>query len=166
MLVWMKILYSIDTRSWSYSTYDLCSHLFSQCGYCFASRSADPSTHEVAAALIILKNRHKLSNRCLDHMCKLMHLLKAINVPKSSAHIKRILLSESTTDFTASSYFCSECNEMSASDTNCSRITTVETKEDFVKRHQFFFVCLYNLKSKIFYCVFHHCDFNNNRIQH
>ena len=76
--------------------------------------------HEVAAALIILKNRHKLSNRCVDHICKLMCLLKAINVPKSSAHVKRILLSESTTNVTASSYFCPKCNQMSSSESNCS----------------------------------------------
>jgi hypothetical protein len=84
--------------------------------------------HEVAATLIILKNRHKFSNRCLDDICKLMRLLKAINVPKSSAHIKRILLSGSTTNFTAPSYFCRKCNEMSSNETNCSNIKCQENK--------------------------------------
>lgn len=57
-----------------------------------------------------------------------MRLLKAINVPKSSAHVKRILLSESTANFTASSYFCSKCNQMSSNETSCSNTNCSNNK--------------------------------------
>jgi hypothetical protein len=57
-----------------------------------------------------------------------MRLLKAINVPKSSAHVKRILLSEPTTNSTPPSYFCSKCNQMSSSETNCSNINCQNNK--------------------------------------
>ncbi|CAF3549315.1 unnamed protein product [Rotaria socialis] len=99
----------------------------------FFNLSADPSTHEVAAALTILKNRHNLSNRCLDHICQLMRLLKASNVPKGSAHVKRIFLSSSTAHFTSSSYYCSKCNQLSSKATNCSNIKCEENKS-FSKR--------------------------------
>ncbi|CAF4868677.1 unnamed protein product [Rotaria sp. Silwood1] len=94
----------------------------------FFNLSAEPSIHEVAAVLSILKIRHKLSNRCLDHFCRLMRLLKTRNVPKSSAHIKRILLSESKVDFIRPSYFCSKCNRMSTNETNCSNVNCSEYK--------------------------------------
>ncbi|CAF1251115.1 unnamed protein product [Rotaria sordida] len=94
----------------------------------FFNLSAEPSIHEVAAVLSILKIRHKLSNRCLDHFCRLMRLLKTRNVPKSSAHIKRILLSESKVDFIRPSYFCSKCNRMSTNETNCSNANCSEYK--------------------------------------
>ncbi|CAF3847057.1 unnamed protein product [Rotaria sp. Silwood1] len=95
--------------------------------------SVEPSTHEIASALIILKNRHSLSNRCLDHICQLMRLVKASNVPKGSAHIKRILLSDSTIHFTSPSYYCSTCNQLSSKETNCSNINCEENKS-FTKR--------------------------------
>ena len=91
-------------------------------------RSAIPSTHEIAVALTILKSRHRLLNRCLDHICQLMCLLKASNVPKSSAPIKRIILSGSTTHFTLPSYYYSKCNQLSSKETNCSNINYEEYK--------------------------------------
>ncbi|CAF4331548.1 unnamed protein product, partial [Adineta steineri] len=88
--------------------------------------SADPSIREVAAVLSLLKIRHKLSNRCLDDLCHLMQLLKAQNVPKSSAHIKRILLPLATIDNVSPSYFCAKCNKLSTNETNCSNINCSE----------------------------------------
>lgn len=57
-----------------------------------------------------------------------MRTLKTSNVPKSSAHINRLLLSESTTNFTSPSYFCSKCNNMSSNETYCSNINCDQNK--------------------------------------
>jgi hypothetical protein len=62
-----------------------------------------------------------------------MRLLKASNVPKGSAHMKRILLSGSTTHFTSPSYYCLKCNKLSSKETNCSNINCEENKS-FTKR--------------------------------
>ena len=80
-----------------------------------------------------------------------MRLLKASNVPKSSAHIKRIILSRSTTHFTSPSYYCSKCNQLSSKETNCSNINCEENK--FFSKSPPVFTSLYNLKSKMYYYV-------------
>ena len=49
-----------------------------------------------------------------------MRLLKTPNVPKSSVHIKHLLLPHSNTDSALVSYFCSKCNTVSSKETNCS----------------------------------------------
>lgn len=98
----------------------------------FLLRSTEPSTYEIAATLVILKNRHDLSNCCLDHICKLMHILKVVNAPKGSEHIKRILLPDSTIQRALPSYYCSKCNKLSSTETHCSN-TNCEENKSFTK---------------------------------
>ena len=57
-----------------------------------------------------------------------MQLLKAHNVPSSSSHIKRILLPMLTIDAARPTYFCSECNKLSTSETNCTNVKCNENK--------------------------------------
>ena len=90
-------------------------------------RAAEPPTREIATVLNMLKARHQLLNRCLDHFCKLMRLLKTSNVPKSSVHIKH-LLPHPNTDSALVSYFCSKCNTMYSKETNCSNIKCSRNK--------------------------------------
>ncbi|CAF1666639.1 unnamed protein product, partial [Adineta ricciae] len=94
----------------------------------FLDLSSEASVYEVAAVLIVLKTRHKLSNRCLDHFCQLMRLLKVQNVPKNSSHIKCILSPTLTTDATSPAYFCAKCNKLSAKETNCTNVECNENK--------------------------------------
>jgi hypothetical protein len=61
-----------------------------------------------------------------------MCLLKVSNAPKGSTNIKRILLSDSTTNFTSPSYYCSKCNKLSSKETNCLN-TNCEENKSFTK---------------------------------
>jgi len=77
---------------------------------------------------VILKTRHKISNQCLDDICRLMRTLKISQAPRSSAHIKRIFLPEPTTHLTSIRYFCSVCKSLSSVDTRCSNEHCPEKK--------------------------------------
>ena len=57
-----------------------------------------------------------------------MRLPKTPNVPKTSVHIKHLLLPHSNTDSALVFYFCSKCNTMSSKETNCSNIKCSENK--------------------------------------
>ncbi|CAF1976426.1 unnamed protein product [Rotaria magnacalcarata] len=99
--------------------------------------SAEPTVKDIAAVLIVLKIRHRLSNRCIDHLCQLMRILKTPNVPSNFAHIKSMLVSEETTNFTPTKFFCSSCKSMSDNEKQCCNPTCKESSGFSAKPNTF-----------------------------
>lgn len=68
---------------------------------------------EIAAALFILKSKHKLTTSTVTDICGLLHLLKVPKAPKSFAVVKRILTSTDTNRMNTSvMHICSSCNKV------------------------------------------------------
>lgn len=57
-----------------------------------------------------------------------MRLLKTPNVPSNFAHIKRILVSEETTNFIPPTFFCSTCKTMSNNENKCCNLECKESQ--------------------------------------
>lgn len=79
-----------------------------------------PYPKEIAAALIILKNRHRLSNSCVNHICQLWKHSKIENVPKNYKKVVQLLMGDFTETSTGKiNYICSICKTTSTSSTHC-----------------------------------------------
>ncbi|CAF4643634.1 unnamed protein product, partial [Rotaria sp. Silwood2] len=69
---------------------------------------------DIAAALIILKSRHRLSNKCLSDILNLLHILGVPNVPTSWWKCKKLIRNQSTDGHSAKKRsICPSCKNMS-----------------------------------------------------
>jgi hypothetical protein len=74
---------------------------------------------DLSVALIILKARHRLSNRCLSDILNLLRILRVRHVPSSWWMCKKLVREKSIGHLRAKKRsICSSCNEMSE-DVNC-----------------------------------------------
>ncbi|CAF1391075.1 unnamed protein product [Rotaria sordida] len=83
--------------------------------------SQTPPEKDIAAALVLLKIRHRISTKGIDDLCKLLKMLKMSKAPKSFYRIKRLLLpnpSAPTSEFVT--YICPVCCEATTSLDHCS----------------------------------------------
>ncbi|CAF4053365.1 unnamed protein product [Rotaria sp. Silwood2] len=91
--------------------------------------NATPKEKEIAAALILLKGRHKLSNTCIKHICYLLRSLKVPNVPKSYSRILRIFHHETQSkDKSIMINICNECNQTCKNAIKCDNIVCSQHK--------------------------------------
>ncbi|CAF1429580.1 unnamed protein product [Rotaria sp. Silwood1] len=91
--------------------------------------SQTPPEKDIAAALVLLKVRHRISTKGINDLCKLLKLLKMPNAPRSFYRIKRLLLpnpSASTSAFVT--YICPVCCEATTSLHHCSNKHCTEHK--------------------------------------
>ncbi|CAF5100421.1 unnamed protein product [Rotaria sp. Silwood1] len=91
--------------------------------------TATPKEKEIAAALILLKGRHKLSNTCIKHICYLLRSLKVPNVPKSYSRIFRIFHHETESkEKSTMMNICNECNKTCTNAIKCDNIVCSQHK--------------------------------------
>lgn len=97
-----------------------------------------PYPKEIAAALIILKNRHRLSNSCVNHICQLWKHSNIENVPKNYKKVAQLLQSDFTENSTGKiNYICSICKTISTSSTNCVSSACSESIKYTMKPFEF-----------------------------
>lgn len=74
---------------------------------------------DISAALLILKARHRLSNRCLSDILKLLQILRVPNVPVSLWKSKRLVNNQSSSHLHMKKQsICPSCKNVS-NNTNC-----------------------------------------------
>lgn len=92
-------------------------------------RSIVPSKKEFGAAIVILKTRHRLSIKCIDHLCVLLRLAKASNCPTNFESIKRLLVPNPSSSLPLNHFFiCHTCSSISNSQNHCSNSNCKEFK--------------------------------------
>lgn len=76
---------------------------------------------DIAAALVTLKTRHCLSVVCVNDLCKLLHLLKVNDAPRSWFHIKKSLNNSCDSSLCRTiGYTCPSCKKASDNAFFCS----------------------------------------------
>ncbi|CAF1432883.1 unnamed protein product, partial [Rotaria sordida] len=87
----------------------------------------NPTEREIAAALVLLKVRHRVSNKCIDNLCKLLKLLKTTNCPINFSRVKRLFLPNSSPlPSSMITYLCPICCELSSSSGHCSNTSCTQ----------------------------------------
>ncbi|CAF1058637.1 unnamed protein product, partial [Didymodactylos carnosus] len=75
---------------------------------------------DIAIALIILKSRHKLSQKAIDDFCLMLHVLKVQLCPRSYRAAKRLVERRSIANLLVKQKsLCPQCGKSSSSITNC-----------------------------------------------
>ncbi|CAF1397355.1 unnamed protein product [Rotaria magnacalcarata] len=86
-----------------------------------------PAEKDIAAAVVLLKARHRMSIKCTDNLCKLLKLLKVPNCPKSFYRVKQLLLPNSPVSISSLvTYVCSVCCEASTSSNSCMNVNCTQ----------------------------------------
>ncbi|CAF1661149.1 unnamed protein product [Rotaria magnacalcarata] len=89
----------------------------------FVNMTRDPVEKEIAAALVLLKVRHRISTKGMDDICKLLKILKTPNAPLNFSRIKRLFFRNSSPTLSSSiSFICSACCDASTSSNHCNNI--------------------------------------------
>ncbi|CAF1607895.1 unnamed protein product [Rotaria magnacalcarata] len=91
--------------------------------FLFNEISQKPAEKDIAAALVLLKLRHRISNKGINDLCKLLKIMKTPNTPANFSRVKRLFLPNSSpTPFSLITYICSICCEISTSSHNCDNV--------------------------------------------
>ncbi|CAF3872548.1 unnamed protein product [Rotaria magnacalcarata] len=78
--------------------------------FLFADSSQTPTQKEIAAALVLLKIRHRISTKGINDLCKLLKLMKMPNCPINFYRVKRLLLpNASASPSSLTTYICPVC---------------------------------------------------------
>ncbi|CAF3619678.1 unnamed protein product [Rotaria socialis] len=91
--------------------------------FLFNEISQKPAEKDIAAALVLLKLRHRISNKGINDLCKLLKIMKTPNTPANFSRVKRLFLPNSSpTPSSLITYICSICCEISTSSHNCNNV--------------------------------------------
>ncbi|CAF1497861.1 unnamed protein product [Adineta ricciae] len=79
------------------------------------------SLMDIACALVLFKQRHRLSITCMNHLLKLLPYLHHKSMPTSWFTLKKLLQTNTLTSPPIIRFVCPSCSEDSSSSTNCSQ---------------------------------------------
>ena len=125
---WTRIVFGEHSRKqWSIATFQryVSPPLWEAGRFSYESfRPSTPSRKELAAAIVVLKNRHRMSIKCVDDLCQLMRVLKIPSFPTRFKGISRLLLSDESTPSAPveSIIMCPSCCSISISSSHCDNV--------------------------------------------
>ncbi|CAF5097406.1 unnamed protein product, partial [Rotaria magnacalcarata] len=77
---------------------------------------------DISAALLILKARHRLSNRCLSDILKLLRILRVANVPTSLWKCRKLVNTQSNSHLHMKTQsICPSCKDTSSEVNRCTK---------------------------------------------
>lgn len=84
------------------------------------NRAIVPTKKQIATAMIIVKSRHGLSMKSIDHLCKMMRIMNVPNCPPSFESINQVLTNEYSSFLSSNTfYICPICYSASYSPDHC-----------------------------------------------